>query len=363
MTEKEFLDLLSRFKSGSLNEQERHMLACEVAGGRFDELVKEDVMKTLWKPAGKRGVLYYLGSGRVRVAASILVLVVAGLSALFVLRKKKGTFPAPTAATADIRPGTSRATLTLADGSVMELDSSGNARNLSQGNTHVQVKSGLLSYSGENNGAAVFNTLNTPKGGQYKIVLSDGTKVWVNAASSLKYPAAFNGTDRTVELKGEAYFEVEKDAERPFRVKVDGKQVDVLGTSFNVMAYDDEEIMHTTLLEGAVKVSGGNASRTLAPGQQAKQGNDGNISVKEVDVEEAVAWKNGLFLFQDADVRTVMRQISRWYDIEIAYDGVPKTIKLNGEVYRNYNLSQVLTVLSAAGLQFKIEGKKLIVIS
>lgn len=363
MTEKEFLDLLARHKKGNLGEKEQLLLARAVADGNFDELLKQDVWQSLSGEAvmEKRGLIRRLFTGKYQVAAAVAILVMGGLLSLFVFPLKKQA-DAPLlskAVTNDVAPGSNRALLTLADGTVVELDSLGNAVIPSQGSSRANVQGGQLVYlNGGEEQEQIFNTLTTPKGAQFRIQLSDGTQVWLNAGSSLKYPTIFNNSERTVELKGEGYFEVAKDAGKVFRVKINDKQVEVLGTHFNVSAYEEDITINTTLLEGKVSVAG----RVLIPGEQAQLAPDGQMSVKKVDVEEAVAWKNGLFLFQNADVKTIMQQLSRWYDIEIVYEGTPRNMRLNGEVYRTYNLSQVLTVLGATGLQFKIEGKKLSVI-
>ncbi|RPE13514.1 DUF4974 domain-containing protein [Chitinophaga lutea] len=366
MTEQEFLQLLSRFKQNRLSRSEATKFTEAVTSGRFDELVQDDVLQSMQKPARQQsGLLRVLGSARYRAAAAAIL--IGGLSSLFVFRAARngGDKENAPAATAAIQPGGQKALLTLADGSVVELDSTGAMTIPGQGNANVQAAGGQLTYNdaGSESNAPIFNTLRTPRGGQFKIVLADGTKVWMNAGSALTYPTAFSSTERLVELSGEAYFEVEKDAAKPFRVKVKEMTVDVLGTDFNIMAYEEEAAVNTTLVDGAVKVSGNGVSELLKPGQQASLSRSGGLTVKEADVEEAVAWKNGLFIFQDADLQTVMRQLARWYDIEIEYEGRPADMKLNGAVFRNYSLSQVLTVLKATGLQFKMEANKLIIIS
>ncbi|SIO05300.1 FecR family protein [Chitinophaga niabensis] len=356
MTEKEFLELLAKHKQGNLNTKEQMLLAQVVADGDFDEVLKQDVMQSL--SGKKQGLIRRLFTNR-RIAAAVTLLAMGGLLFMFVFPRKKQTNTPILSQTVkqDVSPGTNRALLTLSDGSVVELDSLGNTIIPTQGSSSVNVQGGQLVY-GKGDGEQVFNTLTTPRGAQYKIQLSDGTLVWLNAGSSLKYPTIFNNSERTVELQGEAYFEVAKDAQKVFHVKVNDMQVEVLGTHFNVSAYSEDNTINTTLLEGKVKIS----DHILHPGEQAQRASDGNISIKEVDVEEVVAWKNGLFIFQNADVKTIMQQLSRWYDIEITYEGTPRQMRLNGEVYRNYNLSQVLAVLGATGLEFKIEGKKLNVI-
>lgn len=366
MTEQEFLKLLSRYKTGKLSRHEEAAFAEAAASGRFDELVKGDVLEALMQPpAAKKGLIRAMGAWRYRAAAAAVL--IGGISAFFAMKAlKKDTPEAPAGARmTEVLPGTQKALLTLADGSVMELDSSGAVVIPAQGNASIQAADGQLSYDDNtiNDDATAFNTLRTPRGGQFKVILSDGTKVWMNAASSLTYPATFNRNMREVELTGEAFFEVEKDAKRPFRVKTRQTTVDVLGTSFNIMAYEEEKAVSTTLIQGAVIVKGNSAAKQLEPGQQAVVSEGNAMEVKEVDVEEALAWKNGLFIFQDADLHSVMRQLARWYDVEVEYQGKPSDLKLNGAVYRSYSLSQVLTVLKATGLQFRIEARKLIIIT
>jgi ferric-dicitrate binding protein FerR (iron transport regulator) len=215
----------------------------------------------------------------------------------------------------------------------------------------------------------VYNTIATPRGGEYQIELSDGTKVWLNAASSLKFPAAFTGDERNVMLTGEAYFEVAKNAKMLFNVTVNGLRVDVLGTHFNVNAYSDENVIATTLLEGAVKVTSqviaGTPSRslTMKPGQQANVTGAGRMSlVKDADVEKAVAWKNGQFQFDNEDIATIMRQISRWYDVDVLYQGaVPKRF-FTGKISRRSNASQVIDMLEFAGVNLKLVGRNIVVV-
>jgi transmembrane sensor len=278
----------------------------------------------------------------------------------------------------DVAPGGNKAVLTLADGSTIDLDEAKNGLLVRQGGSRlVKQNGGQLAYTGDSRaGTAIkgmatkeiqYNLLTTPRGGQYQLILPDGSKVWLNAASSLKYPATFTGKERTVELQGEAYFEVAKNADMPFRVSVDnGKgegpmQVEVLGTQFNVKAYADEPAINTTLLEGAVRVHRNGQAATIRPGEQAKLNGAGMLKVETADTEEAVAWKNGLFRFDEATIEDVMRQLSRWYDVEVVYvNEAPKDL-FRGEIYRNVNVSKVLKVLEASGVRFTVEGKKILV--
>ena len=265
----------------------------------------------------------------------------------------------------DIEPGGTLATLTLADGTKIALDTAANGSLAKQGSTQIlKVQQGQLAYEtrAHSSGKVLYNTINTPRGGQYQVVLQDGTKVWLNAASSLHFPTSFTGKNREVEVSGEAYFEIAANAKMPFFVKVNGMAVEVLGTKFNVNAYTDEPSIKTTLLEGSVRVRKNKEAAMLAPGQQASLTQTGNIDIdKNADVDGAVAWKNGLFRMTSSDIPTIMRQLARWYDVEVAFeDGVPVG-HITGEVPRNTNLSKVLKVFQTSGIHFRIEGKTIVV--
>lgn len=257
----------------------------------------------------------------------------------------------------DVKPGTSKAILTLGDGSVVTLDSAGN-KVIGQG---IRQAGGQLEY--EEQAAVSFNTLTTPKGGQFQITLADGTKIWLNAASSLRYPTAFTEGTRKVEVTGEAYFEVAKNAAIPFIVQINAQTaVEVLGTSFNINAYTNEASINTTLIEGAVKLTVNEQSRTLSPGQQAQVNSQGKISlIEKADLDEALAWKHEIFYFRNADLQAVMRQLERWYDVEISYSGKIPARRFQGEIQRNLNLSDVLEGLKNTDINFSIEGRKIIV--
>lgn len=293
-------------------------------------------------------------------AAVVVLLLVAG--AWLWLRPVLTS--APQVAAAEVLPGFNRATLTLADGSRLTLDSAGD-RILQQGNASVRQNGGTLTYREDNKTSAVsYNTLTIPRGGQFQLTLADGTEVWLNAASSIRYPTTFNGKERLVEITGEAYFEVAKNARQPFRVKIDKRAaVEVLGTHFNVNAYVDEAVIRTTLLQGSVRVSNTTHNVVLQPGQQSVDGQSSQISVtRDADVEKVMAWKNGLFNFENARLDEVMRQIARWYDVEVVYEkGIPN-IYFAGELSRNIKLSGVLHALQDSKVHFRLEGKKLIVL-
>ncbi len=280
--------------------------------------------------------------------------------------------------TKDIEPGGNKAILTLGDNSTIVLDDAANGQLAQEGSSKVnKTRDGLLSYSlptgGEGHGEAAitYNTLSTPRGGQYQLVLPDGSKVWLNAAASIKFPTAFAGNERKVEITGEVYFEVAKDPKKPFKVTIPGgAAVEVLGTHFNINAYDDEPAEKITLIEGRVKVGRGQRAEgreesvVLEPGEQAIVSQSSHLSQPiPVQTEDVLAWKNGLFHFENVDIKTVMRQLSRWYDVEVEYKGVIKTEPLFIEVPRNTTLLEVLKVLeTTADLQLRLEGKKVTVL-
>jgi len=268
--------------------------------------------------------------------------------------------------TADVPPGVKKAILTLGDGSSIALDSAGTGTLSSQGNTSV-IKSGkgeLIYESGKRTvQKTVYNTLTTPKGGQYSVVLPDGSKAWLNAASSLRFPTSFAGAERRVEITGEVYFEVAHQAKMPFNVKAYNTEISVLGTHFNIMAYDDENIQKTTLLEGSVKVSSQGKSALLIPGQQARvSSSSSSIQViNDIDTEKEMAWKNGYFQFEDESLESIMRQVSRWYGVDITYEGNVKKENFTGRLPRHANVSKVLKILALSGVKFRIEENRIIV--
>lgn len=284
----------------------------------------------------------------------------------------------PTNERIDAAPGRNTATLVLADGTVVSLDSTGNGEITKQGNTAiVKTEDGNILYKteGEKPSETLYNTMSTPRGGQYRLVLPDGTKVWLNAASSIRYPASFPTNERRVTVTGEVYFEVaaiynpaEKGTLIPFTVQKDNMQVEVKGTHFNINAYDDEADVKVTLLEGRVNVSTVGAvstekhEATLMPGDQARFGKTGGIAVADdVDLDEVMAWKNGLFNFSNADIQMIMRQIGRWYDLDVSYEGMIPEREFSGKITRNTQLSNVLKILEQSNIHFRMEQNRIVV--
>lgn len=271
----------------------------------------------------------------------------------------------------DVDPGMKGAILKLADGTEIVLDSLGNGVLAIQNGTQVALQNGQLINKPTNNasGEVLYNTISTPQGREFQLTLSDGSQVWLNAESSITYPTVFKGKNREVTIKGEAYFEVAKNVKIPFKVRVNNKTtVEVLGTHFNINAYPEEDNMHTTLLEGSVKVTKDKEIQMLLPGQQARISNSplDKTSIKlkkDVDIEKVMAWKNGLFNFEGATLGEVMRKLSRWYGINVTYEkGIPDLIFI-GEMSKNISLSGVLAGLKGSGVNFRIEkDHKLVVL-
>lgn len=262
-----------------------------------------------------------------------------------------------------IKPACNCASLTTASGKEIKLDQENATDVLAQ--TGVKVRKtgeGQLVYTADPNVAgadAVMNTLVTPLGGKYKIQLSDGTVVMLNSGSSLEFPVGFHGTERRVKLSGEAYFEVAKDAAKPFFVQTAASVTKVLGTKFNISSYAEDRLTSTTLLEGKVQFSGNGESAVLKPGEQASLNNAG-LRVAEVNTEDAMAWKDGLFIYKNEELSVIMRQLSRWYDVDVDYSTVPDR-RLFVRISRNVNLSEVLGQFAlTSNLKFKVEGRRVV---
>jgi transmembrane sensor len=314
--------------------------------------------------------LHYLRTAWFRYAAAIILLL-GGVTYLWVSGKKteqtlansnKANQAAPAT---DIAPGSDKAVLTLSDGSTILLDSATNGTLAKQGGTQVvKLADGTLAYqvSASPDTKVFYNTMETRRGGKYRLILPDGSKVWLNSSSSIRYPNVFAGQERNVEITGEAYFEIAKDASKPFKVISGGMAVQVLGTEFNIMAYADEGAIRTTLVNGSVLITKKGQSKQLNPGEQLSIGNaPGGLMVSRPDLEEVLAWKNGLFNFKSADIYTVMRQLSRWYDIDVRYEGKAPAVQIIGKMDRGLNLADILEFLAKMEIKFRMEGRTIIV--
>jgi len=389
MNNQQLLNLLNRYMNKEASAEETHELFDYINDPLNAQQVKEVLGDTLNQETEERALPGYrqqlildrifdhqsLPEEKfkhrvlrwVKLAAAILLFILPGIYFLKINR------PKPTALTAitkpkqiDVQPGGNKAILTLGDGSQIVLDSARNGLLAHQGNTKV-VKSanGHIAYNttATGNTAPIYNTMTTPRGGKYDLQLADGTKVWLNASSSISYPITFSGTERRVTITGEVYFEVAKNKAMPFKINVNGQEeVQVLGTHFNIMAYNDEASVKTTLLEGSVKIIKNKITGMLKPGQQAQLTTDGKLSITDdADINAVMAWKNGQTLFVNEDIKTIMRRVSRWYDIDVEYQGDMPGRLFTGGISRESNLSVLLKVLELNKIHFKMAGKKLIV--
>lgn len=393
--------LLERYKDGSCSDEEKAIveswyLELKSEEGTPTHTVIENTKDKVWaalstdavKPTERPNLkIVYLR----KVAAWAAAIFIIGSVGLFFLNKSKVQQVASQHLKKnDVLPGGNKAFLTLADGRKISLTDAENGELAKQeGLVIKKTADGQLVYTvaasdkAIENGTPLFNTIETPNGGKYQINLPDGTKVWLNAASSLRYPTKFTGTTRMVELKGEGYFEVAKVMKKgwtgsgktagrvPFIVKTAHQEVEVLGTHFNINGYKDEADIKTTLLEGSVRVSlkgdWSNPTKTsdsklLSPGQQS-QLSEKNINVKAVDVESVMAWKAGDFIFDGDDLKSIMRKIARWYDVEVIYKGEFENLKFGGLMSRSKNISSVLGIMESTGrIHFTVEGKRVTVL-
>ncbi|SDE84992.1 FecR family protein [Mucilaginibacter pineti] len=370
MEEQELIKaLLEKYKAGTITDADKAVLDkwyLHVAADSSEELSEADRLQTF------DTVLHHLEEVSAakpirrlwpRIAAAASVILALGIGGYFVLHKNEPI--TQVAVQHDVLPGGNKAYLTLGNGQRISLTDAKNGTIANQAGKIIQkTADGLIAYDNSNtshkNSEIIFNIIETPRGGQYQVVLPDGSKVWLNAASSLKYPAAFTGTDRQVELSGEAYFEVAKDKAHPFKVKTNRETVEVLGTHFNINSYNDEPTLKTTLLEGSVKITTANTQQIIKPGEQAVLGS--SLKIQQADEEEVLAWKNGLFMFNDEPLESIMRKVSRWYDVDVQYGDIDKTQSFGGGVSRFDNISKVLQKLEITRMvHFKIQGKTIYV--
>ena len=316
-------------------------------------------------PAPRIRRVHFLRTAFFRYAALVIMLVTAAYFWIQPGKKTEQQLSGNGELKKNIQPGSTGGLLMLADGNTLVLDSLEDGLVAVQNGSNVVLTDGRLAYTKttEADPGASFNTLVTPKGRQFQLLLPDGSRVWLNAASSLRYPTAFNGKERKVEITGEAYFEIRTNADMPFTVNAGKTEVRVLGTSFNINAYEDEPVINTTLLEGRVQVKTYNRSQLLRPGQQALVAEQGKTIqlVKDADIESVIAWKNGLFSFRDARIEQVMRQLARWYNVEVRYEGPVPEHSFVGKISKSYDLSEALEVLKASDVNFRIENDTIVI--
>jgi ferric-dicitrate binding protein FerR (iron transport regulator) len=375
MSKKDATDLLNRYRNGQVSEEEKALVESwylnytqKAADPEISDLELEanqhkilDHIMAVIEPERKFYYWRYIS-----VAAAVVAVIFAGGLLL-----KENSIPNKISSSViktgnnHLPPGGNRATLILSNGSSINLTGVKNGALASEKGVVINKNAdGRITYGhgkGNAESASIFNTVLTPRGGQYQLVLSDGTKVWLNSASSLKYPVTFTAAKREVELSGEAYFEVAHNQHKPFMVVSNGQTVEVLGTHFNINAYQDEQVTKTTLLEGSVKVLTKGVSSKIKPGEQVQQTN-GKLTVSEGDLEEAVAWKNGFFYFKDDNIKTIMRQLSRWYDVEIKYEGQIPEREFSGQMNKNIDASQLMHILSIEKIHYRLENRTIVII-
>jgi transmembrane sensor len=368
--------LIKKYNEGSCTPEEKELLESwylKAASENEDELHEpnyQDAKREIWaKISSERPVQVKKRLLVPAIAAAAVLVLTVGI-ALFVNQKYHETeVEVETLKVNNVEPGGNKAFLILADGRKISLTDVENGNLAEQSGIRInKTTDGQLVYevaaATSKNGTsaeAVYNTIETPLGGQYQVKLNDGTKVWLNAGSKLRYPVLFTGNERKVELIGEGYFEVTHDQKKPFKVVSAKQTVVVLGTRFNVNNYQDEVVVKTTLLEGSVRVTANQLTKLLKPGEQASQiGKD--IEVRKVDVEQVMAWHKGDFAFEGVALKSIMRQISRWYDVDVVYQGEIADVEFGGSISRSKNITEVLKVLEMTqGVHFKIEGRRVLV--
>ncbi len=379
--------LLEKYKNGRISQEELLRLKAMVAGNDYEPEIKADILSALYNSgtpqsglsaedgeailqnilqttppraaSNTRSMIWY-------AAAATLLGATLVTGALYMNRQQQPVIVAAPKAN-PLAPGTNTAVLVLADGKTIPLDSANTGALAKQGNSSIVNSAQGLAYKTEGaTTAVVYNTVVTPRGGQYQLTLADGTKVWLNAASSIRFPTAFSGKERLVEISGEGYFQVAANAQQPFRVKVKGNpdmEVNVLGTSFNIMAYTDEKNITTTLESGAVQLVHGNSRSVLQPGYGGSLNTgDAAFTIEKADLEQALAWKEGKFRFRNTSIQTIMRQIARWYNIEVTYEGDLSDIRLTGIISRRENAASLLKILSTTKrVHFDINDNRVVV--
>ncbi len=374
MTRDEYIELYEKLLAGKCTAEEKNLIESYKDDFDWSEKPwgeemgdKDEIRQAIYgklqrdlQPKKKSAIRYVF-----RVAAAALILGLALTTTLYIIRQQRNTSGKEVSRGVSkpvIGPGTNKAILKLSNGATIELDSThSGVFAKDEGVEIVQTAEGQIAYNKnqKRSSASTINTLTTPFGGQYQLRLEDGTGVWLNAASSISFPTAFSGTERKVEVSGEVYFEVQHNPSKPFKVNFNGNTITVMGTHFNVMAYEDEELNRVTLLEGSVNLSNASSQSKLIPGQQAVvDRRTSSIEKRKVNVEEAVAWKKGFFFFENENIESIMRKLSRWYNTTTDYQGDMKGKEFSGTVSRFENISEVLDLLEETGtIHYKINER------
>ena len=369
-------ELIKKYNLGTCTPEEKILVESWYLN---ESLIKKDMLAQpnykaakgeIWKEiALKRNIRVKKISLLPRIAAAAVIIIAAGVAFYSYNAQHKQLTHQTQVAAHTIKPGGNKATLILADGRKINLADADNGELAEQAGIRItKASNGTLIYNISKTGSTAqgktgaYNTIETPLGGQYQVRLPDGTNIWLNAASSLRYPIEFSGNERKVDLRGEGYFEVAHNKEKPFVVVSAGQTVEVLGTHFNMNTYSDEPEARTTLLEGSVRVSNHGKVKILKPGQQALLTNDNDIKVSTADIDQAVAWKNGDFTFEGVSLKTIMRQVCRWYNVEVVYQGSIADVEFGGSISRTKNINEVLKVLEMTqGVHFELTGRRILV--
>jgi transmembrane sensor len=365
--EKEFATWYNQFDDEEVLVIDKHFAGNkeelkQAIAGLLNNRILENEQATSERPIIQLHSKY--GKWSRRIAAVLAGALISGACLYYYVSKKTIKEQTIPIAVKPILPGKNGALLTVADGTKIDLDSLKNGLIATQQGAKVMLKDGQVKYNKDKvqSDQIAYNTMSTPRGRQYQLTLSDGTQVWLNAASSIKFPTVFSGPVRKVFTTGEVYFEVPKDKEKPFIVDVDSKvTVEVLGTHFNINSYTDEDNISTTLLEGSIRTISGSQTTLLRPGQQARIAEQKLKVVDDVDLDMVVSWKTNSFLFNNTHIDMVLRQLSRWYDVDVEYAKNVPNIVVSGELKKNLTLSEALSLWQKIGLNFEIRDNKLIV--
>jgi hypothetical protein len=368
ISQSELEELSYKHQIGSITPAEKRLLD-EWYGDHDDSTFyhgdkQKIVQQRIWK-----NIHYAVGEKRAsrlwpKMVAAACIVLVSGLAIYFSVRTRMPKEAVFTGTLKDINPGGNKAILILSDGRRIDLTSLNSGNIAYQSGTAIKkLKNGTLEYNiaGADRTDAIvsYNTIETPAGGQYAVILPDGSKIWLNSGSALRYPVSFDGEkNRKVELTGEGYFEIAKDPNHPFIVSSGTQKITVLGTHFNVNSYTDEPGVSTSLFEGAISVSNGTYIKKLEPGERSVN-NGGSIEISKVNLNQDIAWKNGYFEFQETDLKAVMRQLARWYGLSVSYAGKMPDKRFTGKIYRNLNLSSALKILSYFEVRFTVSNKNI----
>lgn len=363
MTKEELAELLKRYQQGTCTATEKrlierlHLYSHDPKAAPSDDLVKDEI----WQNIEAHTIGQKRKNHRPVYSAAAAIILLIGVYFLYHYMRPSAA-PSAKQHMVDIPAGGNRATLKLSNGKRITLDSL---------NAGISMHATVLSYlngvpvpgqrTNEDQSLPTFHELETPKGGQYQLMLADGTKVWLNAASSIRFPSSFSKDLREVTISGEVYFEIAQDKNHPFRVKTKNQHIQVLGTSFNVQAYPDEAVEHTTLVSGKIKIEREGFSEIIYPGHRASIATEG-VTISEVDTDETTAWRSGFISFNEQTLADIMRQISRWYNVSISYQQVDPSLRFGGRVSRYANVSEVLRRLELTEqVRFKIDERRIVV--